>query len=49
MKQVVLALERDAIDYDFRCRHKQQDDADYQKRQNRIDSAEQPVDVINIR
>ncbi len=48
MQQVVLAWEHNASDYDFGCCDKQQDDAEDQKRQSRIDPAEQPADAIDI-
>jgi hypothetical protein len=38
MKQIVLAPENNAIDPDFGRDHQQQDDAEREERQSRIDS-----------
>jgi hypothetical protein len=49
MKQVVLAREHNAVDDYLGGYDKHHNDAEYQKRQSRIDPAEQPGDAINIK
>lgn len=49
MEQIVFAAENNAIDRDFGCDHQQNDDAEREERQSRIDSTEQPAKPVNVR